>query len=236
MTKSLTKYSFLMPYYDRAEQLASTLQSLYDLYCARKDFEVILVEDAKNVGPLHEALQGAVSKWEGKMSVKVVGYEEVIYNPAPMFNLGASLAGGEFLIITNPECRHKTDVLAGLDEEFDKDNSCYVVCACRSLSKDGSFHLWYQHSKRRDTNYHFCSAMSREQYWSAGGFDERYKDGYGYEDNAFRDRVKNAGIRFVLRDDLVVEHQWHPKTRPPDVRIRLQRNKTLYQKGVDNAT
>jgi hypothetical protein len=51
--------------------------------------------------------------------------------------------------------------------------------------------------------------MYKSLYLKAGGFDEEYREGAGYEDNDFINRLLMAGARFVIRDDLVVIH---PKT------------------------
>ena len=43
------KYSIIMPYYDRRYQLKKTLESFCIFYSYRQDYEVVLVEDGKNV-------------------------------------------------------------------------------------------------------------------------------------------------------------------------------------------
>jgi len=224
------KYSFLLPYYDRSLLLEVTLESFEGFYSSREDWEVVIVEDFKNVKDttLNTELKEVIKKFS--LPVRIVEGFEDSFNPSVLFNLGAKQAQGEFLILSNPECRHVVDVLSGLDEEFEYDKDCYVVCACRALNEDGSFYRWYQHSEHRNACYHFCSAISQENYWRIGGFDERFKDGYGYDDNAFRDRVARGGVPFVVRDDLVVEHQWHRKVRPGNYRQALRHNRELYKR------
>lgn len=54
--------------------------------------------------------------------------------------------------------------------------------------------------------YHFLSLMRRELWDKVGGFDEDYRQGHGYDDPDFVLRLHRSGARFIMRDDLVVEH------------------------------
>ena len=50
-------------------------------------------------------------------------------------------------------------------------------------------------------------AMMHRSLWdAAGGFDEEYRRGAGYDDPDFVLRLHRAGAKFLIRDDLVVEH------------------------------
>jgi glycosyltransferase involved in cell wall biosynthesis len=237
------KYSIVMPYYKRVYQLSATLVSLEHHYSKRDDYEVVIVTDPKNDDRFDEVARD----WASALPLAVVRgrVDRPVYNPSPFFNQGAYEATGEYIVLTSPECFHLSDVLGGLDEEFDRDPVAYVVCACDSglrCSIDdrdfGSFryehHMWYHKSNDRNTRYHFCSAMSRSLFVAMGGFDQDYADGIAYDDDDFRDRVEHAGIRFVLRDDLVVVHQEHDRTHETmnsaQYLSRLNRNKELYAK------
>lgn len=242
------KYSFLMPYFKRVKQLHNTLASFVHHYAGKRaDYEIILLEDVKNVRDEqdHEQFTEIVRAFSSLMNIVPVKTDyENCHNPAPLFNLGAiTMAKGKFLIITNPECFHKADVLSGLDEEFAKDESSYVVCSCASIVsynfwiKDFfefkySHHRWYQHSEYRNAMYHFCSAISKENYTKVGGFDESYRDGIGYEDNDFIETIKKAKIPIVTRDDLLVLHMQHEKLyhmKGGSRKALVQRNKRFFE-------
>jgi len=207
------KYNILMPYYNRADQLDRTLLSFEELYSGRNDFEISIIEDYKGVTDekkhleLVKILQKHSSLW-----IRLLEFPMEARNPAPLFNWGAGQSKGEYLVLTNPECRHKNDVLAGFDEELSK-GDVYVVAACESLSKEGKFDRWYQHSKHRSVQYHFCSCISSDLYFRIGGFPGYFYDGIAYDDDAFLWRVKESDIPIVERDDLIVQHQWHPKEK-----------------------
>jgi GT2 family glycosyltransferase len=58
----------------------------------------------------------------------------------------------------------------------------------------------------RGAHYHFMTMLHRSLWDAAGGIDEDYREGTGYDDPDFVLRLARAGAKFVLRDDLVVEH------------------------------
>ena len=227
------KYSFLMPYFDRAKQLEKTLLSFVEFYSHRKEsFEVIIIEDSKNIkdGLKHKQLLNTLKKFYSLLNIKHFLHKgKDTVNPVRLFNIGANASSGEYLVITNPECEHSIDILKGFDEEFDKNKEVYVVCSCESLDKENNHHIWYHHSEFKNTCYHFCAAILKEIYFKVGKFDEEFNNGYGFDDNAFRDNLRRNNITFVLRDDLKVNHLYHKKVRPENYKQLLLINKKLYE-------
>lgn len=227
------RYSIVMPYYSRATQLHRTLESFALHYQSRSDYEVVVVEDEKNIfdDKEHAKLMMVVGAFAGRVPVMVVpSHYSDCWNPAPLFNRGVQMTAGDYVVLTSPECLHKSDVLHGLDDEFRKDHLAYVVCACECIRPDGKHHAWYQHSVHRNARYHFCSAMAKELYLAVGGFDAKYALGIGYDDDDFIRRVEHADVKVVVRDDLHVQHQLHPKTHLSlhDYKRRLLLNKEYY--------
>jgi len=223
------KYSFVLPYYDRLSQLGNTFDSFEKFYSKRNDFEVIIVEDQKNTHKMSLDLFLLIDEFLN--SFNIIYYRSEVKNtvcPVVAYNEGSKLANGKYLVITNPECQHDTDVLSGFDEEFEKNENYYIVCACRAIDKHGRPYRWFQHTKERNLKYHFCSALLKDNYKQMGGFNEEYVNGYCYDDNSFRDRIKQFGLQFVTRDDLVVNHLWHKKARPKNYKELLERNKRIY--------
>lgn len=70
---------------------------------------------------------------------------------------------------------------------------------------------WYNHPKWRDVGYHFCSAITFNNLKRLGGFDERYQNGYQWDDTEFLLRIKRMGLNVKILDDSspIVLHQWH---------------------------
>ena len=226
------KYSILMPYYNRANQLHNTLVS-FTRY-KRTDYEIIIIEDKKNTEHGRRELRDVIFKFKSVFIFK--GDDKP--NPSTAFNTGAAVACGKMLIITNPECFHDTDILSMLDKE---DPNAYLICSCKSIvnvfpkriSKSDeltySFEKWYQHSKHNPRDFHFCTAISKDNYFKVGGFDERYSNGVAYDDIAFRDSVKAAGIKFIHLDYAITLHQYHPRERSLERTALIQRNKKIYE-------
>ena len=237
-----------MPYHKRAGQLHNTLISFLHHYGNRTDVEVVIMEDVKNKedSESHNLMRAVIDGFpELNIAYDMAGRLDE-WNPSRLFNAAAVKAGGEYFVITNPECFHKTDILKGLDEEFNKDPNVYVVCACESIREfrqfikrfdelGGAHHRWYQHSEHRNVMYHFCNAISRDNYFKTGGFDERYALGMGYDDNDFLKSVLSSGIKVILRDDLHTVHQWHGRTPRPKEYLHLyKKNETLFRQKWGN--
>lgn len=215
------KYSIIMPYYKKSRELRITLDSFISLYSGRDDYEIIVVEDYKNAKDIEEnkTLINLICHYESTLNI--VHCNPMIdngYNPAKLFNVGAKFAKGYIIVLTNPECSHTVDILGGLDKEFNNEAGYdhYVVCGCRNVevlegwdSSKIEELKWYQHSKYRNKNYHFCSAISLKNYESLGGFDENFSKGIAYDDDDFVDSVVDAGITITQRDDLLVHHINH---------------------------
>jgi hypothetical protein len=255
------KYSILMPYYDRLEQLRCTMASFEHHYRERDDLEVIIIEDRKNPDDLADYLREYQKRIlsEG-IQFQLCHISEVDFIPDPgtdywtachLYNLAALRARGDYLIITNPECFHKDDVLIGLDKEFTRNPDIYVVCSCQAVKNlkfleperfeslqyetekiDGS--VWLQHSKFHHHLLNYCNAMSARNYWLMNGFDLQFCAGYAFGDNDFRDRVILLDIDIINRDDLVTLHQWHQRFNMcvPNEEYRPwhDRNKQIYMK------
>lgn len=225
------KYSIILPYYDRIQQLKNTLDSFIKFYNTRDDYEVILVLDQKQTESMNNQLNYLLWDYLGRITIKVIySSAKISFSPSTAFNDGVHVSSGVYIILSNPECLHETDILKESDKIFEENKNVYIICGCKSLNQKGEMDRWYQHTKYRDECYHFCSCISKENYENVGGFNEAYTTGYGYDDNSFRDRVKAEGLEFCKCDDMIVSHQWHDQIRPAAYRQLLQQNKEIYQK------
>jgi hypothetical protein len=221
------KYSILMPFIFRHEQLIQTLESFKMLYSDRTDYEIIIVEDYKNVKNVkeHANLLLAINMYKKDIIIKHLQRpEENIWNPAPHFNQASYSAVGEYIVLTNPECKHTTDILGGFDDVFNQINNAYIVCGCQR--EDGS---WIQnHEPRYNGRWHWCNTIRSEIYRAIGGFDEIYAEGFAAEDNDFRNKIEQvAKLPVILRDDLLVIHLAHPLLYVPDMDAKINRNREI---------
>lgn len=190
--------SIVMPYWDRQEAANKALRMLARLYSG---IEVVIVDDGNKVPFV--------------MPVTNLDYQIVRLplkdgpkNPSTCFNAGVKAAKHDIIVLTNPEILHATAILGAMVKELANNPRNYVLAATYCPDEE----RWHCHSKYKvpenpaGTGLHFCAMLTRQLYEDAGGFDEAYRDGAGYEDNDFINRLLAVGAKFVIRDDLVVIH------------------------------
>ena len=150
------------------------------------------------------------------------------------FNIGFEEAIGDKIIIQNPECYHFGDILQYVNENL-KENH-YLSFGCFSLDKkntdddllffdrenissiieknpyvvktDGGLG-WYNHSQHRPGAYHFCTALMTSDLVDLGGFDSRYSNGFGYDDDDLIFRIRQKGMKIKFLNNIVAIHQNH---------------------------
>ena len=242
----MIKYSIILPYYKRPE-LKSTLVSFVYHYSNRKDYQVMVVEDSKNYEDQesHNQLHNIINEFRGIINIDCIVDNVVSYCPSRKYNIGFLNTYGQFILLSNPETPHETNILAGLDSEFDSNPNNYIVCSCKNCFLDkpivdnfqeilnNRIDIWYQHSNIRNKLYHFCSAISRENYIKIGGFDERYMLGMAYDDDSLVERIKRNGINIKTRDDLISIHINHSREYQDNKSELITRNRDLFYKQMD---
>lgn len=145
--------------------------------------------------------------------------------PCPVFNFGfvhAMKSPPDAIIIQNAECYHRGDILGYVRKNLTSNN--YLSFACYSLGQGQGVDFndfnnktaisngdsaWYNHSVHRPEALHFCCAITSGNLRKLNGFDERFSDGLGYEDNYFIHQVRTLGLKVQIVDDPFVLHQYH---------------------------
>lgn len=198
--------SLILPYWDRQQAADRALATLAGHYLGL-DLEVIVVDDG-NREPFRSPADYPLDLHVVRLPRKE--------QPTPQsraWNAGAKASTGDILALSCVEVLHPAPVLEELAAQLAALGPYgYVLAAawcperrewhCRSdvRSWDG-FPPGYAGT--------FLSVLNRDLFDLAGGFDEEYMGGAGYEDRDFVCRLLAAGARFMVRDDLVVHH---PKT------------------------
>jgi GT2 family glycosyltransferase len=236
------KYSIVIPYYNRPE-IRFALDTFVVFYANRDDLEIIIVEDTKNREneEKHRILQDIITKYSEKLKITLILDPCASYNASTRYNRGVEVASGSIILITNPETPHTIDILKELDK-VDFTNT-YVVCACSAMhlvedkgnffGSQFKFYHWYQHSVHRNLLFHFCAAISKDNYNKIGGFDEGYSKGLAYEDANFVKRVEVCGLQTVTRDDLVTFHIEHSRDyglNEEDTKRMIEINKCRWER------
>jgi len=206
--------SIVLAYYNRQNQLTKTLDSFrqYDA----KDFNVIIVDNASDMDIILATLP---------YDVKVVKLTDKSWKHcSTTFNTGfleALKKGADIIIMQGAECSHAGDILTYAKRVTDETYitfGCYataqgedmeaVVRIDRPCTMDGQ-RSWYNHPEIRPVAYNFCSAITAKNLIKLNGFDERFKDGMGYEDNYFLHQIAVLGLRIEITADPIVYHQYH---------------------------
>lgn len=144
-------------------------------------------------------------------------------NPCVPINAAVAASSGDIVVLTNPEVEHREPVLPALLAALG-DVADYVSARCW----DDGRRTWLAHESMRyqarlprGAHFHFLAAFSRELWERAGGFDEDYRYGKGYEDADWLQRAAAAGATFRLADAVV----YHETSR---TRWGLPSNRPLY--------
>ena len=103
------KYSFVIPVYNRPEEVGELLESLTGQTC--KDFEVVVVEDGSQ-----RPCRSVVEQYGGKMCVRYFMKENS--GPGDSRNYGVSRAQGEYVIILDSDVVLPPGYLKAVDEEL----------------------------------------------------------------------------------------------------------------------
>jgi len=220
--------SLILPYWQRLGVAQAALRIMAGQY-PDLDLEVIVVDD----GSPEPFETPAGLPWP--VRVLRLPSKNVPLNPCVPFNRGAELAQGDVIALSNPETLHRRPVLPAMRAELAVCGPAGVVLAACQL--EGSA-VWHCHSSvagqpvegvpmPAGAHWHFLSMMCRPLWEAAGGFDEDYRDGAGYDDPDLVLRLDAAGARFKIRDDLVVTHvrnqaraAWSP--------AQFERNRRLF--------
>ena len=235
------KISIVAAYWNRKEQLINTLWSI-EKY--QYDIEIIVVDDGSTDG---KDITGLAND-----HVKIITLKDKNWiNPCIAYNIGFAEAKGDIIIIQNAENVHMGDIIGHVDNNITK--NLYITYGCFSINElltqralvgeDIATLInpfinsnidrwggtgWYNHSKFRPMMLHFCAAITKEDLYDLGGFDERYSHGSGYDDNDFIMRVKRKGMETRIIDNPFVVHQHHKAFYAGDIPTMMAINEEIY--------
>lgn len=222
--------SIVTAYYNRKQLFINTLQSIKQ-QDSKYLLEVIAVDDGSDE---NERLEDLISQFPFLKVIRLEKKNKWYHNSCIPFNIGFNAAKGEKIIIQNPECFHYGNIL-----NFTENNllqNTYISFGCFSLDKTYTNNIneifaekkigeviqknndfarndgdagWYNHSIYRPRAYHFCTAITKKDLQSLGGFDELFALGNAYDDDEFLSRIKKKNLEIHFIDNELVLHQNH---------------------------
>lgn len=222
--------SIVTAYYNRKQLFINTLQSIKQQDSTYL-LEVIAVDDGSDE---NERLEDLISQFPFLKVIRLEKKNKWYHNSCIPFNIGFNAAKGEKIIIQNPECFHYGNIL-----NFTENNllqNTYISFGCFSLDKTSTNNIneifaekkigeviqknndfakndgdagWYNHSIYRPRAYHFCTAITKKDLQSLGGFDELFALGNAYDDDEFLSRIKKKNLEIHFIDNELVLHQNH---------------------------
>jgi hypothetical protein len=168
-----------------------------------------------------------VTEFVGILNYKLAKYtHELGFNPSKALNIGVRCASNERIIITSPEVMPKTNVLKQLAEVENQN----VVCQVWEQNEDGSIGMSLVNSKFRTEHpgYYFCALFQKSDIEQINGWDEEFMKGYAFEDDDFGHRWSRAKLPFIVRDDIELIHQWHPRSETIPNGWNINKNRMLF--------
>ena len=231
--------SIVMSYYNRKNLLYNTLKVFnkeyknYDYEVVIVDDASDIEYNILNIKELTKIFPNIPSI----NLIRINKEKKVWCNPCIPFNRGFKEAKGDIIVIQNPECIHYNNVLEYVNNNLKETN--YLTFGCYSLNLPNTHRLlynqdnlnfnllkelitfnnksaltngdesWYNHSIYRKVGYHFCSAITKDNLMSFGGFDEDYANGIGYDDNDLLLKIRHKGLIIEVIDNPTVLHQNH---------------------------
>lgn len=186
---------------NRLEQFSVT-KRLYDTMPQVKEF-VIPTRNELKVGRYLD--DHKLSK-----NVRLIPYTvEAGFNPSKALNLAVRASKYDQIIITSPEVKPKTDVLAQLEELI----GANVVCQVFDEDEQGNLTSLVNSGYRgQSPAMYFLAMFNKADIEKINGWDEDFMAGYAYEDDDFGARWVRAAIPFMIREDIQAIHQYHPRS------------------------
>lgn len=215
--------SVCMAAWKRQEAITRLISNLVQQYGELLPLELCICDDG-SIPPMVPPTSRSVIP----TTVTYLPQKAFARNPCVPINQAVAASRGEIIVLTNPEVEHPTPVLVEMLQCLHHSND-YVIAPCRDTRGPWVAGPETKYGTRGrgpippGGHYHFLVMFYRALWEKAGGFDEAYRDGQGWDDNDWLWRVYAAGGRFHT----VRGHAIHT---PSYTKWAMVQNRTLFFK------
>lgn len=237
------KLSIIIPYYNRRQILFNTLKSI-EYFKGGSSIETIVIDDDSDKENKIDDYVTAFSSINMKL---IVLTKPIVKWRGPVIssNVGFLHATGDVLMLNGADCMHMGPIIDYTFKNF-KEGTYMTFSSYRGTDKinqtlsnfnwnklneliasldKSSADKWHVHSKFLVKLYPFVAAISKADIEKLSGYDERYANGVGYDDDDLVQRILNLKLDTQLVDDPFCMHQKHPF-----VQYYSQDNKHLFNR------
>lgn len=104
----------------------------------------------------------------------------------------------------------------------------------RSCDGVSRYDSWYAHPVYRRAYFNFLTSITKKDLYDLGGFDERFAEGYAFDDTDFVSRVQKKGMAVEMIERPFCLHQYHTSILAgiPNFRSKELRNQHLYEEAA----
>lgn len=167
------------------------------------------------------------SKFREFFSLTELAPKTVWRNPCVPLNRAVRATDSELILLQSPETYHPAPVLSVMLDRMENKRTV-VLCPTRCIGQKRM--PWYAHPVHRPVKYWFCQLMTREFFEEVGGMNEQFREGQGYDDDAFVLALDRAGAVWRWADGEVV----HVKVQRSHPMPSLRTNRLKYVQLVDS--
>jgi hypothetical protein len=258
--KNIDGISIVMAYHNRREQLIRTLNSINETKYDRSKLEIVIINDNSLEQHSIDDLPSLFNKLKFRIFNIKKEQKKWTCSCVP-YNIGFNHVQYNKILFQNPECYHMGDVLSDVDINLTDEN--YIPYACYSIGEKeynvnnynklvynncqpphACSNGWYNHSVINPKGYHFAAAITTNNLYKIGGFDEEYKDGVAFDDNEILRRIRLLDLNIIIINSPYVIHQWHdsvyhfnaltPEDEKKHTLELFYKNQAIFDRGVSD--
>lgn len=165
-----------------------------------------------------------------------IGKKRIWRPPICAFNVGIRNAQGSVLVLAAAEMYHVNDTISFLCNVVKGDAKALAipfgydddgrVLSCLNAGQEPLM-LW-ERLPVLNTKLPFLLAVRKEHIINIGGYDERFLEGEGYDDDDLIWRLKRIGCRFAQTEARCV-HLYHPRCGSGRSLALIEHNRVLFE-------